>query len=429
MKQSATIAALLLALASCDRQEPTVAGSHDEPAEAPTNRVEIPATVRRNLGITFAKVERRIIQDALRVPGVFELKPRARREYRLVLPGQVRFEVDQFQAVDPGTTLFRVLSPGWADLKGQIHLAATGSEQAELKLAAIQARIGALADASFKNAELEAESLMLQAELIRHKAELGTALTTAANLLNSFRDPAAPDLIADDLLATVPDGGGTSPLYQTIHWLEVKAAAPGLVKSIDTTDGAFAEAGTLIVTTIDPTQLRFRALALQSDLTRFDNQPAARIVPPQAEGAAINNGLAATLTLGLEADPAQRTLTLFADPEMLLPWARPGVSAFLEVSPSSNASPVLAIPRSAVVKDGITHVFFKRDPMDPNKAIRVEADLGTDDGRWIEIKSDLGPNDEVVLDGAFELKLATSSSGTAQKGGHFHADGTFHEEH
>ena len=101
----------------------------------------------------------------------------------------------------------------------------------------------------------------------------------------------------------------------------------------------------------------------------------------------------------------------------------------LQLVTASTGGPVLAIPRSAVVKDGIIHVFFKRDPMDPNKAIRVEADLGLDDGRWVEVKSDLGPNDEVVLQGAYELKLASAQSGTSQKGGHFHADGAYHEKH
>lgn len=428
MKSSLILATLLLVLASCDRPPPTGASTHEEDTEAPTNRVDIPASVRGNLGITFANVERRILQDSLRVPGSFELEPQARREYRLSLPGQVQFEVSQFDSVTPGATLFRFLSSEWADLKGRIYLAATGSEQAELKLGALRARIDALVDASLRNAELEAEVLMLQAEIIRHQAELGTALTTAANLLNLFRDPAGPVLTEDDLLAPTPDTGATVPLYQTIHWIEAKAAESAVVESIALTDGAFAEAGAIVLTTVDPTRLRFRALALQSDLRRFENQPSARIVPAQGEGGAINDSIEATLIPGLEADPSQRTLTLFAEPEELLPWARPGVAAFLEVSPSSTGSPVLAIPRSAVVKDGITHVFFKRDPMDPNKAIRVEADLGTYDGRWIEIKSDIGPNDEVVLDGAFELKLATSVSGTAQKGGHFHADGTFHAD-
>jgi hypothetical protein len=96
---------------------------------------------------------------------------------------------------------------------------------------------------------------------------------------------------------------------------------------------------------------------------------------------------------------------------------------------ATTGGPALAIPRSAVVKDGIIHVFFKRDPLDPNKAIRIEADLGLDDGRWVEIKSNLGLNDEVVLEGAYELKLSSSQNGTSQKGGHFHADGTYHGKH
>jgi len=70
-------------------------------------------------------------------------------------------------------------------------------------------------------------------------------------------------------------------------------------------------------------------------------------------------------------------------------------------------------------------VYFRRDPADPNKAIRVEADLGLDDGRWITVQSGLRVGDEVVLDGAFQLMLASASSGQEQ-GGHFHADGTFH---
>ena len=52
---------------------------------------------------------------------------------------------------------------------------------------------------------------------------------------------------------------------------------------------------------------------------------------------------------------------------------RQGVSAFLEIVAESSGGKSLAIPRSAIVKDGITHVFFRRDPKDANKAIRVEA--------------------------------------------------------
>ena len=222
------------------------------------------------------------------------------------------------------------------------------------------------------------------------------------------------------------DGGTGS---QTIDWIEVRAKEPGVVESLAVTDGTFVEATTLLLTTINPDMVRFRAMALQSDLLKFKSGQSVRIVPPQANGSEMNESIEAALVIGLDADPIQRTVPLFATPKEIKSWSLAGVSAFLEIATESSDGVVLAIPRSSVVKDGITHVFFKRDPGNTNKAIRVEADLGVDDGRWIEIKSGVGPNDEVVLNGAYELKLATAMSGTSQKGGHFHADGTYHGKH
>ena len=91
----------------------------------------------------------------------------------------------------------------------------------------------------------------------------------------------------------------------------------------------------------------------------------------------------------------------------------------------STRAPELAIPIAAVQRDGLSPIIFRRDPNNPNESIRMEADLGLDDGRWIAILSGLADGDEVVLDGGFQLMLATS--GSIQQGGHFHSDGTFHE--
>jgi len=423
------LAALIVASTSCDREKKPAGTEAEESGETATNRIEIPATVRSNIGITFAKVERRQVADTLRVPGSFELKPLAKHEYRLLLPGHVRFEIDQFAEVKPGTLLYRFQSPEWLELKSRIDQAVSSYEQTKLKHDALDARIEALAKADFKRADLEAEAAVLHAELSGRKAELDAALTTATNIVNAHGGPKENALSSDDLLKPVETDGRQVPRYRSIGWIDARAIEPGIVASLAITDGSFVDETTLVLTTIDPTKIRFRALGLQSDLAKFERAPAARIVPHQGRGGNLNDAVPADLALGLDADPGQRTIPLYASPREPRPWARPGVSAFLEVVTASTGGPVLAIPRSAVVKDGITHVFFKRDPLDPNKAIRVEADLGLDDGRWVEVKSDLGPNDEVVLQGAYELKLASAQSGTSQKGGHFHADGAYHGKH
>jgi multidrug efflux pump subunit AcrA (membrane-fusion protein) len=101
------------------------------------------------------------------------------------------------------------------------------------------------------------------------------------------------------------------------------------------------------------------------------------------------------------------------------------VAASLEVTLEGGATE-LAIPLAAVVRDGAKPIIFRRDPKDANKVIRLDADLGLDDGRWVEVKSGVREGDEIVLAGNYQLMLATS--GSAPKGGHFHSDGTFHAE-
>ena len=102
-----------------------------------------------------------------------------------------------------------------------------------------------------------------------------------------------------------------------------------------------------------------------------------------------------------------------------------GVSAQLEIVTGDSGATELAIPLAAVQRDGLIPIIFRRAPDNANEVIRLEADLGMDDDRWVEVLSGVGEGDQIVLDGGFQLMLATS--GTIQKGGHFHADGTYHE--
>ncbi|MFT6178987.1 MAG: multidrug efflux pump subunit AcrA (membrane-fusion protein) [Akkermansiaceae bacterium] len=405
----APLVGLLFLLPACNRdgQEP-VSSSAEEENETPSNRIDIPPIVRSNLGLTFAKVERRNVANTVRVPGSFELQPLAKHEYRMMLSGHIEFLVNQFDEVKSGTPLYRFRSLLLLDLQQRVDLATASLRQSEAKYETARARKRALAKADFKRAELDTQVAELEAETDQREAELAAASAALANASQSS---------SEEKPAARVDRG---------DWVEVRAKEPGVIESLAVTNGTFVEETTLILTTVDPTKVRFRAIALQSDLPKFRNGQQVKIVPPQGAGNDLNESIEAELKIGLSADPRQRTMTLYAMPGELKSWVRPGVSAFLEIAEESSDGVVLAIPRSSVVKDGLTHVFFKRDPLDANKAIRVEADLGVDDGRWIGIKSELGPNDEVVLNGVYELRLASSQSGTSQKGGHFHADGSYH---
>ena len=442
---AASVSALLACQPSSESSsEETSSGAAQD--EAPTNKIDIPATVRRNLGITFAPVEARQVAQTIRVPGAFELQPLARHEYRMPLSGRVELLVDQYDPVEPDQPLFRFQSPAWHELLheiivgqqafdtaiAEIKVGNARVDGARRKLELVEERVAALAEAEFKRADLEAEAAEMEAGLPLLEAEVELAKTRLVNAGRTrehalHRAATAAGLPEAQLEQEVWVGDHMVPAYLTIDWIEVLASESGVVEALAITDGAFVEPPTLVLSTVDTDLVRFKALALQGDLPRLLGAVRARIVPPRSPGIAISDGVDATMTFGLDAHPEERTMTLLATPAERAPWIRPGVSAFLEVVVESTEAPALAIPRSAIVQDGLTHVFFRRDPSDPNKAIRVEADMGVSDGRWVVVNSGVMRGDEVVLAGAYELKLAMEQSGAGlESGTHMHADGTTH---
>jgi outer membrane protein TolC len=444
----------VLALSSCTRTPepppregaaaPAARAAADGAAPAPTNRVDIPASVRQSLGITFARVEPRAVGQTLRVAGRFELLPTARREYRAPLKGRVELLVSQYQPVEAGTPLFRVESAAWRDLHEQIvgmqarvdsmgplreahrvherslaekvqlwkdrlaqleelRAAGGGSAQqfAEAR-AALNGTQAELADVMEKDAELQAQQKTLEADLRLLQAR--RAMLLKANAGDAGAAGAAEEPSMDSYL--------------------VRATAPGIVEAIGAVSGGLVEDSGLVVTTVQPELVRFHARGLQSDLGRLRDGLAARIVPPAGGSLGMDDTMDGTLRIGLTADADERTVDLLVQPERLAGWARAGVSAHLEIT-LAGGQPELAIPLGAVARDGGAPIIFRRDPADPDKAIRLPADLGVSDGRWVVVQSGVREGDEVVVGGNYQLMLATA--GSAPKGGHFHADGTFHE--
>jgi multidrug efflux pump subunit AcrA (membrane-fusion protein) len=424
---------------------------------AATNRIDLPARVRENLGITFAKVEQRRVAATVRLPGRFELLPTARREARAVLPGRVDLLVRQYDAVTAGQVLARLDSPEWrrvqheaVEAEGEIKTAeahvdvaeATRGENASA-IALLAGRVAALAEANARRADLDVELALargkaarLDAEVRAAKVKLDEAREHYASKLRTLASVVGlpPERLIEPAPATGPTagpavaGGGREPFWRTIGSVDIRSSHAGVVESLAITGGGWAEAGGLLLTTVDPAQIRFRAAGLQSDLSRLREGAAVSIVPPASVGgggAAL--AIPGKLAVGLEASADSRTFDLIVTPEAgrIAPWARAGVSAYAEVVTDDSVDREPAIPVAAVVQDELAKVYFRRDPKDPDKVIRVEGDFGVSDGKWVVVASGLKKGDEVVLDGVYELKL--TGGGKSQGKGHFHADGTWHE--
>ena len=453
----------------CERKPSETAAppANTDVAAAPTNRVDINAAVRQNLGVSFANVVSRNVARTLRVPGRFELLPTALREYRVPVAGKVELLVQQYQQIEMGTPLYRLDSPRWRELQRELtdavaslRLAEAGTESIgpildanEQRSLEIQNAVNLWTERVATLNELQTVAGVRGADLADARASLGTARTDFAELVEKRAEVVARqrEVLAQldaaharmaILLETAAsftgwtvaellELNGDQPSWPTIQQIEVRALSPGVVDIVNAISGSFVEQNSAVLTTVEPELVRFRAHGLQSDIGYLATGMDAAVVSPQGGSLGTAQSVRGTLTIAPTADPERRTVELIMSPSPLVegeapaPWVRAGISAFLEVVVSGDAPKELAIPLASVTRDGTHAIIFRRDPKNPDKAIRMDADLGIDDGRWVVIKSGVAEGDEVVLNGVYQLMVATSGSIT--KGGHFHPDGSFHE--
>jgi len=407
-----------------------------EKAPAITNRVDIPSAVRQNLGITFSKVESRRVAQTLRFPGAFELLPTATREYRAPLAGRVELKVAESMLVAPGDILFELDAPDWRTLAEEI--AATEAKVASMgplrqahrvheaslgrKVELWKARLVQLEEIRAAGGGTARETHETRATLVATEAELADVMEKDAALdaEQKMAEATLRALRARQEAIARAAGGEVSASGELV----VRAVEAAVVASIHAPNGAILERGADVVETVRRDAVRFRARALQSDLARIHEGAKVRVVSASDPAQSLEG----TLAISPVADPLSRTVEVLVafDPAQIVQaaWDRAGVAASVEVTLAGGAEE-LAIPTSAIVRDGTVSVIFRRDPANADKVIRMEADLGVSDGRWTVIQSGVKQGDEIVIGGNYQLMLATS--GSAPKGGHFHSDGTYHE--
>lgn len=451
-----------LSLVGCGGEEVPAPKPKAEEAAKVSNRIDIPPAVRQSLGMTFAKAELRPVERTLRIAGAFELEPDARREYRALVSGRVEPAVAELAAVRKGDLLFTVDSPAWRELQGKLaeseaavararaivdsngplheaHEAHAGNLRAALEqwesrirqLEEVRAAGGGVSQA-LADAQVAAATLRSQLAEIREKdvtmesdRRSSEATLAEAEAMHELLVDAAASILGvsrDD--ATAMNGG--VPRWRAARAIEVRATSEGQLATLAVAPGQWVEEGALLGTAVRPERLRFRMPLLAGDLGRVRDGLSARLVPGEAAPAAYANAGEGSLRLAPGVAAGERTVDGVISLAAPVAWARPGLAGFAEILLDGPSEPELAIPRRAVVSDNSVPVLFRRDPTNPDKVIRLEADLGPDDGRWVAVRSGLRLGDEVVIDGVYPLLLSTS--GSIPKGGHFHADGTYHAE-
>ena len=456
------LAALLPLLSGCDQPASNDRESEPEAAQPKTNRIDVPAPVRANLGIEFAKVERRRVASTLRLPARIELLPTAMRQHLAPLAGRVTLAVEPLQTVAAGDVLFTLDSAEWRRMQRELGERHSELEVSEARLSAMPPLLQACErhESSLRHAHEVTETFL--GELVRAEQDVGGQSQRIANTRITLAQLAAQIAEADEKHVTTQTrikeleaivrsqrerlqlqlSGAAAALgvdvadlaagdpgrerWRTWTRVEVRADGGGVVDAIQAANGALVNDHQHVLSVIDTTKIRCRAQALQSDLEQLREDLEASVVPTGSSGDPTRR-IAGKLRLGPLADPRARTIDVFVEPSGSAPFARPGMAVYVEIHGESSELPELAVPERAVLQDGLERVFFRRDPRDADKVIRVIADLGRSDGRWIEVRSGLIDGDEVVTDGAYELVLASSQTST--KGGHFHADGTWHEDH
>ncbi len=451
---------LCLCMTGCGSEE--TSQKDDEPqGETPTNRIDIPPAVRKNLGIEFTTVERRHVTSTLRLPAQVELLPSATQHYRAPLAGRVSLRVEPLQKVKAGDLLYTLDSHEWRDLQRELGSVTNTLTVTEAQLDAMRPLSAACAEherslveahkitASYvgilqraeqqvggqgeKLAKAQIEQAKLSAQIAeaseKHTAtltrtkELTAQLTSQREQLDLLLSGAAATLNIDKAKLAGIESGKVG--WRTMAVVSVRATQTGVVDKVEVANGDLVDRHGAVLRTLDPSKIRCHARALQSDLGDLRDGLTATIVP--VGNATTTGRVAATILLGPSGDARTRTLDVFAMPsEPDLQFVRPGMAVFVEIATSTSKSPELAIPKSCVLPDGLDRVFFRRDPKDKNKVIRIVGDFGHDNGQWIEVLSGIKDGDEIVAAGAFELVLASSNQ--TPKGGHFHADGTWHAD-
>lgn len=276
------------------------------------------------------------VQDKQALPdnilvGKLILPPSAIESYSLPLAGKVNIAVKMAQNVETGSLLYSVESPELVTLINTVNDAKAQCDRNAMELQSLEARKEQLAVLNTKNSELESSISFKKAEYLTLKS----AYESAKALLD--QTCSGGELQGKKLL--------------------VKALQPGRVESIQLTQGEWASQGATILSMAKHHELEFSANIYAGTNMQDAN---AQLLLHDGDSSELISG---ELRIAAQVDPTTQLRSVYFSPKELPKTAYAGQICELQIHlKASQNSETTPIPNGAVVRNGIDHVVFIKDP-------------------------------------------------------------------
>ena len=187
--------------------------------------------------------------------------------------------------------------------------------------------------------------------------------------------------------------------------ITVRAATSGMVESLIAQDGAWLETGAAAVQTVRTHDLRFKAMVASSDAVRLRDGMSAKV--------GVHHG---HVRIGVGDDAGLVPVyVLFTNNVSAIAGAR----SHAECVTAETEIERIAVPSRCIVSVNLQPTVFIRDLHDAERFIAVSVFPGVSGGGWTAVEGLPPQRCEVVLDGAYELKLSLPSAGEKKPAGHF----------
>lgn len=423
-------------------ETPAPAAASAPPAPVEITSVKLSEEAIRGLGLRTEEARLETYQKVIEIPGVMVDVPGRARAVSVPIPGIVaKIHVVPGEAVRPGDPLFTILLTSELVQTIQTELSRSAKDLVAATARRDQTKrlveIGTKAALELLDEESTIRRLTTQLEGFRRQLKL------FGFSADQVKQAEAGDFITE-IVVTAP--AAQPPVRGT-----ESTAYPFEVEYVAVTQGQGVIAGQLLARLADYRELLIQGQAFETEADLItDATGDGRAIGVDFQDHHNHQGVSPEETQLVirsvgKTDPATRTFPFYVglvndvkpyerDGKVYLAWRyRPGRHVRLRI-PTGMIPNVFVLPAEALVREGADAYVFRQngEAFERRRAVILGEDrlnVAIARGNGIEPGVYLLRNNAAAVNRALKAFQGSAMGGSGGKKGHWHADGTFHEEH